>query len=84
MPRLALLFQVFCKYCLLSSLVQKDKIKNKILHPLSLLTPIQPPVLISFLNFTIAIWHTSFSTFPKKLALLLADLATYQCIRAHL
>lgn len=50
MHRLTLLFQTLCKYCLSSSLVQEDMIKNKIPQLLALLTPIQPPILISFLN----------------------------------
>lgn len=33
-----------------SSLVQDDMIKNKILQLLALFTPIQPPILISFVN----------------------------------
>lgn len=50
MHRLTLLFQILCKYFLSSSLVQQEMIKNKILQLLALLTPIQPPILISFLN----------------------------------
>ena len=70
MYRLALLFQILCKYCLSSSPVQKDKVKNKILQPFALVTPIQPPVLISFLNFGIAICvpfepHIIFRFFEK-------------------
>lgn len=88
MHRLALLFQILCKYCLSSSLVQKDKIKNKVLQTLALLTPIQPPLLMSFLNFSIAICvpfepHIIFRFF-KKACLLLADLATHQSISAYL
>lgn len=68
-----------------SSLAQEDMIKNKILQLLALLTPIQPLILISFLNnICILLSHTSFSTFLKMLALLLADLATHQSISAPL
>lgn len=68
---LALLFQLLCKYCLWSSLVQKNKIKNKILQFFPQLPPAQPSVLISFLNFCVVICipfkpHIIFHLLKKK------------------